>query len=42
MTSKEKKFTGRKALIWILTFFATVAAVNGVMVWVALRAGGGS
>ena len=37
----KKKFTGRDALLWILLFFGTVATVNGIMIWFALKAGGG-
>lgn len=42
MTRKPKNFTGRHALLWIVLFFGTIATVNGIMIWFALRAGGGS
>lgn len=42
MMKSTKKFTGRKALVWVLLFFGTVTAVNGVMIWFALTVGGPS
>lgn len=42
MTKTTKKFTGRDALLWVVLFFGTIATVNGIMIWFALKAGGGS
>jgi len=41
VTRSEKKFTGKKALIWIIGFFGVVFAVNGVMLYMALHTWGG-
>lgn len=41
MRRKDKHFTGRDALLWVVLFFGTVAIANGIMIWFALRAGGG-
>jgi hypothetical protein len=37
MSSPARSFTGRTILFWLLLFFGTVAAVNGVMIWLALN-----
>jgi nitrogen fixation protein FixH len=42
MTRTTKKFTGRDALLWVFLFFGTIATVNGIMIWFALKAGSGS
>jgi len=36
-----KKFTGKKALIWIVGFFLVVFTVNGIMAYLALGTWGG-
>lgn len=36
-----KKFTGKKALIWIVSFFLVIFTVNGIMTYFALGTWGG-
>lgn len=40
MMRTSKKFTGRDALLWLVVFFGIIAVVNGIMIWLALKAGG--
>jgi nitrogen fixation protein FixH len=41
MKRREKQFTGRDALLWVLLFFGVIVAANGTMIWFALSVGGG-
>ena len=36
MSNREKRFSGRHALLWFVVFFGVIAAVNGAMIWFAL------
>jgi nitrogen fixation protein FixH len=42
MKRRDRIFTGRQALIWVLLFFGVVVLANGIMIWFALQSGGGS
>ena len=39
MKRKDKHFTGRDALLWIVLFFGAIVTVNGIMIWFALTSG---
>ena len=41
MKRKDKIFTGRDALLWVVLFFGVIILANGTMIWFALNPGGG-
>lgn len=36
MKRKQKLFTGRDALLWVILFFGVIVMANGIMIWIAL------